>query len=104
MSCPYYLHNINFCLTLRRYNAFGEDAANLFDGRIFKKVFDFEGVLYLLSLFEYQDGIALQVEPEPQNQAVWKEADKIAQHAIFDTQSRVYHRSFESDRFRRSES
>ena len=51
----------NFALTLRRYQAFGEDAANAFDGRNFRKVFKVRDKLYLLSLQEQNGDITLEV-------------------------------------------
>lgn len=69
---------IDLGLTLRRYTAFGEDAANLFDGKFFSKAFHAGDGLFLLSLFETADGIALQVTPETDVRAVHAEAARIA--------------------------
>ncbi|MFQ5628887.1 MAG: hypothetical protein ACE5I1_09010, partial [bacterium] len=59
LIAPKKIH-IDLGLTLRRFIAFGEDAANLFDGKVFKKAFHVDGRLHLLSLFEHPDGIAMR--------------------------------------------
>ena len=68
----------NFALTLRRYQAFGEDAANAFDGRNFRKVFKVRDKLYLLSLQEQNGDITLEVRPKTPTPLVWREATRIA--------------------------
>jgi DNA-3-methyladenine glycosylase II len=70
--------HINFSLTLRRYQAYGEDAANYFDGNVFRKVFKNEDKLFLLSLQESNDGIALNLEPATHSQSVWQQAEHFA--------------------------
>lgn len=90
--------SIDLGLTLRRYIAFGEDAANLFDGTIFRKVFDFGDALYLLTLFEQPDGIVLQIEPETKDTAIWREAEKIARKLLgLDSQLEAFYQFSQND-------
>ncbi len=72
----------NFALTLRRYQAFGEDAANCYDGQTFCKVFKAHEKLYLLSLQMQNDAIVLEVWPKTRAQFVWQEAGRIAQKIL----------------------
>ena len=58
---------IDFGLTLRRYTAFGEDAANLFDGRIFSKGFYVGDSIHLLQLSETDGNIVMQIFPETED-------------------------------------
>lgn len=69
--------HLNFALTLRRYQAFGEDAANRFDGKIFRKVFVVDEKLYLLSLFEKEAHVQMAISPATRAQKIWTEAERI---------------------------
>lgn len=69
---------LNFGLTLRRYQAFGEDAANRFDGAIFRKAFFVEEKLFLLSLFEKEKHAQMAIAPATRAQKVWREAERLA--------------------------
>lgn len=69
---------LNFGLTLRRYQAYGEDAANFFDGKVFRKVFEKGDSLFLLSLRESNGEVLLGVRPSTRSQEVWKVAHQIA--------------------------
>ena len=73
---------LNLALTLRRYHAFGPDAANWYDGSTFKKVFALEGHLYLLALFEHEGFVVCQLFPRTRSQRVWAEAQRIARHTL----------------------
>lgn len=69
--------HLNFALTLRRYQAFGEDAANRFDGKIFRKVFVVDEKLHLLSLFEKEAHVQMAISPATRAQKIWTEAERI---------------------------
>lgn len=69
---------LNFALTLRRYQAFGEDAANRFDGAVFRKAFFVDKKLCLLSLFEKEKHAQMAVSPATRAQKVQREAERIA--------------------------
>ncbi len=71
-------NTLNFTLTLRRYQAFGEDAANRFDGAVFRKAVFVDEKLYLLSLCEKDQFAQMTVEPATRSVKVWKEAQRIA--------------------------
>ncbi len=73
---------LNFLLTLRRYQAYGEDAANYFDGKNFRKVFKSDDKHFLLSLQETNDSIALNLEPATRSQTVWQQAEHIARKIL----------------------
>lgn len=73
---------LNFALTLRRYRAFGEDAANSFDGQTFRKVFRAREKLYLLSLQMQNGAPVLEVWPRTQSDFVWREAEQIAKKIL----------------------
>ncbi len=73
---------LNFDLTLRRYQAFGEDAANRFDGEVFRKVFLVDEKLHLLSLFEKEQHAQMSITPPTRSQKVWKEAERIARKVL----------------------
>ena len=73
---------IDFGLTLRRYMAFGEDAANLFDGQVFHKAFHAEGGVYLLRLSELNSGIGMEIFPATGSPAVGAEAMRIARQIL----------------------
>ena len=74
--------HLNFPLTLRRYQAYGEDAANYFDGKNFRKVFKSDDKHFLLFLQESNDGIALNIEPATKSQAVWQQAEHLARKIL----------------------
>jgi DNA-3-methyladenine glycosylase II len=74
--------HLNFALTLRRYQAYGEDAANYFDGNVFRKVFAVDDKHFLLSLRESNGGVMLNVQPSTRSQAVWQIAEHIARRIL----------------------
>lgn len=73
---------LNFELTLRRYQAYGEDAANRFDGATFQKVFQFNGALYLLSISEDNGKPALTVYPNKRKIEIQNIAESIARKIL----------------------
>lgn len=75
-------HQLSFFLTLRRYQAYGEDAANYFDGKKFRKAFKSSDKHFLLSLQESNDGIALSLEPATRSQAVWQQAEHLTRKIL----------------------
>ncbi|MCI0695534.1 DNA-3-methyladenine glycosylase [candidate division KSB1 bacterium] len=74
--------DLNFALTLRRYQAYGEDAANYFDGKDFRKVFAASDKHFLLSLREANGGVILGVQPPTRSQAVWQAAGHVARKIL----------------------
>jgi DNA-3-methyladenine glycosylase II len=74
--------HLNFALTLRRYQAYGEDAANYFDSENFRKVFSSADKLFLLSLQESNDGVTLHVQPPTRSQTVWQRAELITRKIL----------------------
>jgi DNA-3-methyladenine glycosylase II len=73
---------LNFPLTLRRYQAFGEDAANVFDGVTFQKAFSLDGRLHLLSLTDGAGGPLLRVQSTARRERIWQEAERIASQLL----------------------
>jgi DNA-3-methyladenine glycosylase II len=73
---------LNFPLTLRRYQAYGEDAANDFDGAVFRKVFKSGDQLFLLSLQELQGSIHLNLKPATKAPQVWQHAEHLARKIL----------------------
>lgn len=73
---------LSFPLTLRRYQVYGEDAANYFDGKLFRKVFPLADKHFLLSLREANGGVALNVQPATRSPAVWQTAEHIARQIL----------------------
>lgn len=73
---------LNFPLTLRRYQAYGEDAANYFDGEYFLKVFAAGDKHFLLSLRESTGGVIWQVQPATRSQTVLQKAEHIARQIL----------------------
>ncbi len=73
---------LNFALTLRRYQAYGEDAANYFDGKDFRKVFTAGDKYFLLSLRESNGGVILSIQPSTRSQAVWQIAERTARKIL----------------------
>jgi DNA-3-methyladenine glycosylase II len=69
---------LNFGLTLRRYQAFGEDAANRFDAAVFRKAFFVDEKLFLFSLFEKEKHAQMAIAPATRAQKVQREAHRIA--------------------------
>jgi DNA-3-methyladenine glycosylase II len=69
---------LNFPLTLRRYRAYGEDAANYFDGECFRKICAASEKRFLLSLRESNGGVSLNVQPATRSQTVLQTADQAA--------------------------
>ncbi len=74
--------HLNFALTLRRYQAYGEDAANYFDGKNFRKVFAAGDKHFLLSLRESNGGVELGIQPPTRSQAVWQAAERLARKIL----------------------
>jgi DNA-3-methyladenine glycosylase II len=74
--------HLNFALTLRRYQAYGEDAANYFDGKVFRKVFIAGDKHFLLALQEANGGVIFNVQPSTRSQAVWQTAERIARQIL----------------------
>ncbi len=72
----------DFNLTLRRYQAYGEDSANHFDDGIFRKVFTVDQRLYLLILSTVEDRIGFDVQPTPASPRVWVQAETIARKIL----------------------
>ncbi|MGH7493943.1 MAG: DNA-3-methyladenine glycosylase family protein [bacterium] len=68
----------DFALTLRRYQAFGEDAANWYDGRTFRKVFKAQEKSYILSLQRRDSAVVLDLWPKTRAQLVWQQAERTA--------------------------
>jgi DNA-3-methyladenine glycosylase II len=60
-------NQVTFNLTLWRYQAFGEDAANYFDGTIFRKAVKVHDETYLLCLSQDENRIMLEIQPTPAN-------------------------------------
>lgn len=73
---------LNFSLTLRRYHVYGEDAANAFDGRVFRKVFDTPGGLHLASIKAVDDRPSVSIFPASRRPAVKQEAERIARKIL----------------------
>ena len=73
---------LSFGLTLRRYQAFGEDAANRFNGAIFQKAFEVDEKLHLLSLYEKAQHAQMAITPATRAQKVWNEAERIVQQIL----------------------
>jgi len=73
---------LNFAITLRRYQAYGEDAANYFDGKNFRKAFKSDDKHFLLSLQESNDGIASNLKPATRSQLVWQQAEHLARKIL----------------------
>jgi DNA-3-methyladenine glycosylase II len=72
----------NFGLTLRRYRAYGEDAANRFDGVTFRKVFTFNGELHLLSIKENDGKPVLTIHPNKRKVEIQNSAASIARKIL----------------------
>ena len=60
---------VNFEHTLWRFQAFGEDAANFFDGIIFRKVIHLNEDLTILSLKRNSHQILLGIDPVPKSES-----------------------------------
>lgn len=73
---------VNFDFTLWRYQAFGEDAANYFDGKIFRKAIHLKGNLYLISLFVNSTDIFLDTDPPPKSENQRIQLIDIARHIL----------------------
>lgn len=74
---------LDFALTLRRYTAFGEDAANFFDGTHFRKVFSVNNGLYLLELRPEHGGVWLALHPEvPADHEAWRIAQQLSRKLL----------------------
>jgi len=73
---------LSFPLTLRRYQAYGEDAANYFDGKNLRKVFKNGNKLFLLSLQEAKGGILLNLAPSTKLPPIWQQAERLARKIL----------------------
>ncbi len=73
---------LNFGLTLRRYQAYGEDAANRFDHVKFQKVFQFNDALYLLTISEDNGKPALTLHPNKRKIEILNVAERIARKIL----------------------
>jgi len=73
---------LNFALTLRRYQVYGEDSANYFDGKFFRKVFAKADKYLLLSLHESNNSVNLKIQPSTQSQTIRQEAERIARKIL----------------------
>lgn len=73
---------LNLPLTLRRYHAFGEDAANRYDGRVLKKVFAGDSRLHLLMLFAQANHACYDIFPATKASRVLAEAERIARRLL----------------------
>jgi DNA-3-methyladenine glycosylase II len=73
---------LNFALTLRRYQAYGEDAANLFDGETFKKAFHYNGALHLLTITQNSSQPQLHVHPSPSAAEIQREGERLARKIL----------------------
>ncbi len=60
---------VNFEHTLWRFQAFGEDAANFFDGNLFRKAIHLNGNLTILSLNNDSRKIFLGIDPVPKSES-----------------------------------
>ena len=69
-------------LTLRRFIAYGEDAANYFDGKIFRKVLRFNGQLRLLQLTREENAVEWCLFPAENNSQILQAAGKIVRHIL----------------------
>ncbi|MCG3153867.1 MAG: hypothetical protein DKINENOH_00457 [bacterium] len=73
---------VNLSLTLRRYRAFGEDAANWYDGKVFRKVFACAARLHMLEIFAEGNEVRYRVVPATRARRVQAEADRLARHIL----------------------
>lgn len=73
---------LNFAVTMGRYEMFGEDAANRFDGRVFEKAIIVDDRLYLLRLTKEGDRVLLDVLPEGAGEQVWKRAETLGRKIL----------------------
>lgn len=73
---------LNLPLTLRRYHAFGEDAANRYDGKVLKKVFVGDSRLHLLTLFAQANHACYDIFPATKLPRALTEAERIARHLL----------------------
>jgi DNA-3-methyladenine glycosylase II len=73
---------LDFDLTLRRYQAYGADAANRFDGTTFRKVFRYDGALYLLSIVKGTYAPVMIVHPPTDQIEIQKTAEAIARKTL----------------------
>ncbi len=73
---------LNLPLTLRRYHAYGEDAANRYDGNVFRKVFAVNSRLCLLKLFAQANHVCYEVFPATKSTHVREEAERVARHLL----------------------
>jgi len=73
---------LNFPLSLRRFQAYGEDAANFWDGTVFRKVFKCDDKHFLLFLQESTGGIALNLAPATRSQSAWQQAEHITRKIL----------------------
>lgn len=74
--------HLNSPLTLRRFQAYGDDAANYFDGNLFCKVFKCGDKHFLLSLQELQGSIHLNLKPNTKSPQIWQQAERLARKIL----------------------
>lgn len=73
---------LNWPLTLRRFQAYGEDAANYFDGKLFRKVFKCSDKHFLLSLQELDGNTHLTLKPATKSPQIWQQAEHLARKIL----------------------
>lgn len=73
---------LNLPLTLRRYQAYGTDAANRYDGNVFRKVFAANSRLYLLTLFAQASHVCFEVFPATKSLRVIAAAERLTRHIL----------------------
>ena len=75
-------NQVNLNLTLWRYKAFGEDAANYYDGNVLRKAVRIKDPIYLLCLSEDQKQIILELDPEPISKSHQTRLEEIAKDML----------------------
>lgn len=81
---------LDFHKTLRRFKAYGKDAANWFDGSIFRKAIELDSHIFLLEMKSTSSGIALSLFPETNDEFIKAKAGEVAKHILglkFDLES-----------------
>ena len=73
---------VNFEHTLWRFQVFGEDAANYFDGELFRKAIHVGEDLHILSLFKDSSEILMELEPSPKTKLDLKQLVGIAKDIL----------------------
>ncbi len=73
---------IDLALTLRRYQAFGPDAANRWDGRLFRKVLHLDGILSCLHITDEGQGLRAYCVPPLPTETGRRIAETHARHIL----------------------